>query len=189
MGSTQYYLAQTLDGYIAESDGGLDWLFGYGRDMPDSADVEGPMTEGGAYERFFAAVGALAMGSTTYEFLLAHLSDGWPYPDTPSWVFTSRSLPVPDGADVRFTSGSVRAAHDEMRAGAGERNIWLVGGGKLAMQFVDGGLLDELHVTIVPLFLGAGIPTFSGRLGSRLRLTGSRPFENGMVELRYAIAD
>jgi dihydrofolate reductase len=60
-----------------------------------------------------------------------------------------------------------------------------VGGGDLASQFADEGLLDELLATIVPVALGEGIPTFARRLGQRLRLTGSRSFENGMVELRY----
>jgi dihydrofolate reductase len=179
--ATQYYLAQTLDGYIAERDGGLDWLLHF----EGGNEVDASEATDGAYDRFIAGVGALAMGSATYEFILAHEPERWPYPGTPSWVFTSRALAVPDGADVRFASGSVRPVHEEMRAAAGERNVWIVGGGHLAMQFADEDLLDELHVTIVPVVLGEGIPTFPGRLRQRLRLTGTRPFRNGMVELRY----
>jgi dihydrofolate reductase len=181
MSSTQYYLAQTLDGYIAESDGGLDWLLHF------EGENKGDVSEAtdGTYDRFFAGVGALAMGSRTYEFILAEEPGRWPYEDTPSWVFTSRALPGPEGADVRFASGPVRPVHEEMRAAAGERNVWIVGGGDLAMQFAEEGLLDELHVTIVPVVLGEGIPTFPHRLRQRLRLTGTLPFRNGMVELRY----
>lgn len=105
MSSTQYYVAQSLDGYIAERDGGLDWLLTYGDATADD-DTEGGVsgaTEGG-YDRFYAQVGALAMGSGTYEWILEH-ADGWPYPELPSWVFTSRDLPVPAGADVRFARG------------------------------------------------------------------------------------
>jgi dihydrofolate reductase len=174
VGSTQYYLAQSLDGYIAESDGGLDWLLHY--DGEGGADAS-QATEGG-YDRFFADVGALAMGSATYQFVLDEGGERWPYEGRPSWVFTSRDLPVPEGADVRFARGPVGPPHAEMRAAAGDRNVWIVGGGHL-------GLLDELLITVVPVVLGDGIPTLPGRLRQRLRLTGTQPFRNGMVELRY----
>jgi dihydrofolate reductase len=178
---TQYYLAQTLDGYLAEIDGGLDWLLHF----EGGGEVDASEATDGGYGQFFAGVGALAMGSATYEFILAHERARWPYEGMPSWVFTSRTLPVPDGADVRFASGPVRPVHEEMRTVAGERNVWIVGGGDVAMQFADEDLLDELHVTIVPVVLGEGIPTFPRRLRQRLRLTGTRAFRNGMVELRY----
>jgi dihydrofolate reductase len=178
---TQYYLAQTLDGYLAETDGGLDWLLHF----EGGSEVDASEATDGGYDQFLAGVGALAMGSATYEFILAHERERWPYEGRPSWVFTSRTLPVPDGADVRFASGPVRPVHEEMRTVAGERNVWIVGGGDVAMQFADEDLLDELHVTIVPVVLGEGIPTFPRRLRQRLRLTGTHSFRNGMVELRY----
>ena len=181
MPAVQYYVAQSLDGYIAESNHGLDWLVRYDGESEGDASS----ATDGAYDEFFARVGALAMGSATYEVVLEAADAGWPYSATPAWVFTSRELPVPEGADVRFVSGPVAPALEEMRAAAGDRNVWIVGGGDLAMQFADAGLLDELHVTVVPAVLGAGIPAFSGRLVGRLRLAGTRPFRNGMVELRY----
>ncbi len=187
MSRCQYYLAQTLDGYIAESDGGLEWLMRFEGEGAVEASEASPVASEGSYERFFAGVGALAMGSATYEFVLGEMSTSWPYAGTPSWVFTSRELPVPDGADVRFANGSVGPAYEEMRSAAGDRNVWVVGGGALAMQFVEEDLLDELHLTIVPVFLGAGIPTFPSRLGRRLRLVGTHAFGNGMVELRYDV--
>jgi dihydrofolate reductase len=68
---------------------------------------------------------------------------------------------------------------------AGDRNVYLVGGGDLASQFVDAGLLDELIVTIVPVVLGDGLPTFASRLEpGHLHTTATRAFANGMVELR-----
>lgn len=188
MASTQSYVAQSLDGWIAESDGGLDWLIGHSGDAAASLATSGagPMEEGGAYHEFYSEVGALAMGSATYEFVLD--PGGWPYEARPTWVFTSRSLPVPGGADVRFADGHPADVHGEMLAAAGERNLWVVGGGNLASQFADAGLLDELLVTIVPVVLGDGLPTFARRLeGGRLRLAGTRAFGNGMVELRYGL--
>jgi len=180
-GRCQYYLAQSLDGYLAESDGGLDWLLRF----DGEGEIDASAATDGAYDRFFADVGALAMGSATYEFILGSESGSWPYAGTPSWVFTSRELPLPEGADVHFARGPVGSPYAEMTKAAGERNVWIVGGGDLAMQFADADLLDELHVTIVPVVLGEGLPTFSGRLRQRLRLTGTRAFRNGMVELRY----
>ena len=74
-----------------------------------------------------------------------------------------------------------------MRAAAGDRNVWIVGGGNLARQFSEAELLDELLVTIVPVFLAEGIPTLPVRLRQRLKLSGVRPFRNGMVELSYDV--
>jgi len=179
--ATQYYVAQSLDGYIAERDGGLDWLLKY----DGEAGADASQATDGDYDRFFARVGAVVMGSATYEFILAEEQGRWPYEGTPCWVFTSRELPVPAGADVRFASGPVAPVHEQLRAAAGERNVWIVGGGGLASDFAEAGLLDELLLTIVPVVLGDGLPAFARRLGQRLRLTGTRPFSNGMTELRY----
>jgi len=181
VGVTQYYVAQSLDGYIAESDGGLDWLLGFGGFAVDVSEATD-----GTYEEFFAEVGAVAMGSATYEFILAMKDGAWPYAGKPCWVFTSRDLPVPEGADVRFVNGSVGEADEQMRASAGEENLWLVGGGDLASQFAEAAMLDQLLVTVVPVVLGAGMATFARRLeGEQLRLTGSRAFANGMTELAF----
>src|SRR3712207_5586239 len=135
---TQYYTASSLDGYIADPRHSLDWLLQFG-------DVEGT-----SYPAFIREVGAIAMGSTTYEWLLRHQvrpdaggSRPWPY-EQPAWVFTSRALPGIPGADIRFVRGDVRPVHRQMAAAAGGKNVWLVGGGELVGQFHDHGLLDEI---------------------------------------------
>jgi dihydrofolate reductase len=150
---TQYYTAATLDGFIADPDNSLDWLFKVKR------DEHGPMN----YEDFIAEVGALAMGSTTYEWIIDHESANWPY-DLPSWVFTHRELRVVPNAQVEFVSGDVAPVHDEMARAAGAKNVWIVGGGDLAGQFAEAGLLDEVIVTIAPVTLGAGAPLLPRRL-------------------------
>lgn len=187
MSSTQYYVAQSLDGYIAETDGGLDWLLTYGADAADEGTEAGASgaTDGG-YDRFYAQVGALAMGSGTYEWMLEHV-ERWPYGELPAWVFTSRELPVQAGADVRFARGPIEPVHAELRAAAGDRNVWVIGGGELASQYAEAGLLDELLLTVVPVVLGDGIPTFARRLERGLRRTGATPFRNGMTELRFEL--
>jgi dihydrofolate reductase len=192
MSRTQYYCAATLDGYIADADDGIGWLMGYEGSYEGEGAEPGPMSEGGSYDEFYERVGALVSGSTTYEFLLDHISGGgeWPYPGKPYWVLSSRELPLPegDGADVRIANAEVAEVHEEMSAAAGDRNLWIVGGGNVASQFADAGLLDEVLLTVVPVVLGAGKPLFDrGLTGEPLKLTGTRAYATGMVELRYAV--
>ena len=185
-GKAQYYCAMSLDGYIAESDDTLDWLMKY------EGSYEGAGAEPGGrgnYERYYEGVGALVMGSVTYEFVLREVSE-WPYSGKPAWILSSRDLPQPEGegVDVRIVSAKVRDLYDEMIAVAGDRHLWVVGGGNVASQFADEGLLDELLVTVVPVVLGEGKPLFDRRLpGGPMQLTGTRCFDSGMVELRYEI--
>lgn len=179
---TQYYTATSLDGFIATEDDSLDWLFPLG-DLNDSS-----------YPEFIAEVGALAMGSTTYEWMIRHADQVaaetgslWPYTQ-PAWVFTSRSLPLVEGADIRFVKGDVRQVHTEMRSVAGSKNIWIVGGGDLAGQFYDAELLDELIVQIGSVTLGRGKQLFPRRvLSPTLRLMLVRQINASMVELRYEV--
>jgi dihydrofolate reductase len=165
---TQYYTATTLDGFIADPDNSLAWLFTRARE-PD-----GPLN----YDAFIASVGAMAMGSTTYEWILDHEFAAkdptdwkWPY-DIPCWVFTHRSLPVVPDAQIEFTSEDAATVHDAMVAAAGDRNVWIVGGGDLAGQFADAGLLDEVVVSIAPVTLGSGAPLLPRRLELRLEELG-----------------
>ena len=165
---TQYYTATTLDGFIADADNSLDWLFTRKRE-PD-----GPMN----YGDFIANVGAIAMGSTTYEWILDHEFAGkepsewkWPY-DVPCWVFTHRTLTEVPGAHIEFATGDVTGVHAAMATAAGGRNVWIVGGGDLAGQFADAGLLDEVIVTIAPVALGAGAPLLPRRIELALEEVG-----------------
>ena len=192
MSKTLYYAAATLDGYIAEADDTLGWLLGYEGSYEGEDAEPGPMSGGGSYEQFYDGVGALVSGSTTYEFVLDHMDEesSWPYAGKPYWVLSSRDLRAPggEGADVRVANAAVADLHEEMLAAAGAKNLWVVGGGNVASQFADAGLLDEIHVTVVPVVLGEGKPLFDRRLpGGPLQLLGSRVFETGMTELRYAV--
>ncbi len=192
MGKTQYYCASSLDGYIAEADDTLEWLTGY------EGSYEGNGTDpigGGhkdAYEDFYGGVGALVSGSVTYEFILGHIESSaeWPYKGKPCWILSSRDLHVPDGdgIDVRIVDTPVPELFEEMTASAGGANLWVVGGGNVASQFADAGLLDELLVTVVPVVLGDGKPLFDSRLpGGPMQLMDVLPRTSGMVELRYEI--
>ena len=153
MSRTQYYTATTLDGFIAGPDNSLEWLFSRKR------DEHGPMN----YEDFIAEVGALAMGATTYEWILDYEGAKWPY-DVPSWVFSHRELTVVPDAQIELVSGAVAPVHEAMVRAAGGRNVWIVGGGDLAGQFADAGLLDQVIVTIAPVTIGAGAPLLPRRI-------------------------
>ena len=183
-----YYCAASLDGYIAEADDTIAWLTGYAGHPP----AEGVAPVAGGYTDFYDDVGALVSGSVTYEFILGAMERGsdWPYREKPCWVLSTRDLPVPDGAgvDVRITAAPVTDLVDELTAAAGSRMVWVVGGGNVASQFADAGLLDEVRVTVVPVVLAAGKPLFDRRLpGAPMRLTAVLPRENGMVELDYEV--
>jgi len=175
--STVYYTATTLDGFLADPDDSLAWL------LRQELDESGAQN----YGDFIARIGALAMGSTTYEWVLAHLEETgepWSYAQ-PTWVMTSRTLAVPAGADVRFAKGDIGAWYDDLRAAAGERDVWVVGGGDLAGQFADAGLLDEVIVSIAPVVLGAGRRLLPRRLDLALEETA----RNGaFVTARYTVA-
>jgi dihydrofolate reductase len=192
--TTVYYCASSLDGYIAEVDDSLDWLLNYQGTFAHEAAEPGPMSEGGGYERFYEGVRALVAGSATYEWILDHLDVAgggeWPYRGKPCWVLSSRELRLPEGegADVRVVDASVGELYGEMAAAAGDGVLWVLGGGGVASQFADEGLLDEVQVTVVPTVLGDGKPLFEHRLtNGAMQLTGTRTFKNGMVELRYAV--
>jgi dihydrofolate reductase len=145
-----------------------------------------------SYDRFYDGVGALVMGSLTYEFILKHEGKGerWPYAGKPVWVLTSRDLARHGAADadIRFANAEVSSLYDEMMAASGERDLWVVGGGNVASQFADEGLLDDVLVTVVPVVLGKGKPLFDRRLpAGPMQLRGARTFDTGMVELRYEV--
>lgn len=177
MANTIYNTATSIDGYIADSGNSLEWLFGVEGGHPDDpAAEEGPLDEFG---EFMAGVGAVAMGSTTYEWLVDHerLVDEpgkWPYAQ-PTWVFTHREPPVVPGADIRFVSGDVAPVHAEMAEAAGGKDRWIVGGGELVGQFFDAGLLDRIVLSAAPVFLGGGAPLLPRRiLSDRLELVEAR---------------
>jgi dihydrofolate reductase len=167
MTRTQYFTATSIDGFIADENNSLDWLF--------ESDSKG----NDRFGPFLAGVGAFAMGATTYEWVVNHerlldRPEKWRewYGDVPAWVFTHRELPRLAGAAVTFVSGDVRPVHEAMVAVAQGRNIWLVGGGELVGQFADHGLLDDLILGMAPVTLGSGAPLLPRRLpSSRLTLS------------------
>lgn len=151
---TQYYTATSINGYLADENNSLDWLFQF--EEIESMRDDSP--------RFIEQIGAMVMGSTTYEWIIEHENlleepEKWPY-EIPVWVFSSRELSVVMGADIRFVQGDVAPVHTEMAEATDDKNVWLVGGGDLAGQFHDQGLLDEIILSVAPVMLGSGAQIF-----------------------------
>ncbi len=180
--TTHYYTASSLDGYIADPSHSLEWLFQF----PD-----GPLDD---FPAFINTMGAVAMGSSTYEWMLRHHiypekgePQSWPY-EQPAWVFTSRTLREIPGADIRFVRGDVRPVHREMVDVAAGKNIWIVGGGDLVGQFHDHGLLDEITVDFASVTLGAGAPLLPRRIITPpLRLKAVRSYGTSFARLTYEV--
>ncbi len=143
--STVYFTASSLDGYIVDGDNSLSWL------LTRVVDADGPF----GYQAFIASVGALVMGSATYEWIVENQPGEWMYAQ-PSWVLTHRTGVIVEGHDVQTYSGDVADLHPRLVSAAGGKDVWVVGGGNLAAQFVTAGLIDEMIVTYAPCSLGAG---------------------------------
>jgi dihydrofolate reductase len=182
MTRTQYYTASSLDGFIADANHSLDWLFQFGEEPP------------GEYDKFIAAIGALAMGSSTYEWLLRnHVfpADGepraWPYMQ-PTWVFSTRELQRVPGANIHFVKGDVGAVHRDMRAAADGKNIWIIGGGDLVGQFYDQQLLDEIIVDFASVTLGSGAPLLPRAIRTPpLQLRSVQQFKTHFARVSYDV--
>jgi dihydrofolate reductase len=191
MTKTQYYTATSIDGFIADENNSLEWLFTVGS-TGSQADPAEPKVD--RFAAFFADVGAMAMGSTTYEWVLEHDQlvknpIKWQdyYGATPCWVFTHRTLPPIPGADLTFVSGDVVPVHEQMARAAGDKNIWLVGGGELVGQFADHGLLDEIRLGIAPVMLGAGAPLLPRRLAAAELTLSDVDHDEYFVNLTYTL--
>ncbi len=172
-----FYTAATLNGFLADEDDSLQWLF----DVPGAAEAEKGVDE------FLAGVETLVMGSHTYEWLLRELDlladpGAWPYGRRPTWVFSSRDLPVPAGLNIEVVNGSVQSVLPQMSG-----SVWIMGGGDLAGQFLDAGALTKITLTLAPAFLAAGKPLLPRNLFSdRLKLRSATK-KGQFVELAFDV--
>ena len=166
-----YYVASSVDGYIAPTDGSLDWL----------APFEG-MSEDYGYAAFYDSVDSLLVGSRTYRQVLEF--DDWPYPGKPTWVFSHTPLPT-DELDITVTHRTPLEVVAELEA-LGLRRPWLVGGGVLAGAFQAAGLIAEYIVSTIPVVLGSGVALLGGSGSlSRLALIDTKRYPGGVLQSRY----
>jgi dihydrofolate reductase len=169
--SVVYYVAVSLDGFIAGANDDISWLDPY------------PATDIG-YDEFIAAIDGLVMGRRTYE-IVRRLGE-WPYGSRPTAVASRRPLAdAPEGVfAVHGTPAEMLAALETRGAG---QHIWLEGGGDLAGQFLRDGLIDTLELGIIPVLLGHGVPLFGGAAVPKLKLQWAKPLPNGIIHANYRI--
>ena len=177
-----YNTATTLNGFLADDEDSLSWLFV----VPGAEQAES------SFSTFLAGIGALVMGSSTYEWILDHEKlldhpEKWFYRDIVSFVLSSRPLPAVPGAEIRFRRGDVDAMWGELDHAAGGRDIWLVGGGDLVGQFADAGHLDEIRVSVAPVTLASGKPLLPRRLESDRLTLESAGRAGQFAELVYSV--
>ncbi len=176
------HMVASLDGFIARTDGSVDWLetsneFADGETMPP-----------GFIEEFLKTIDCYVMGSRTYELALAFEAQGfgWTYGDKPTFVLTSRTLPR-TRETVEFYAGDLaRFVNERLRPKF--RSIWFVGGGELSGECLRLGLANEVRYSIVPVLIGEGIPFFQALdKDIALHLMEVKAYKNAMVELRYEV--
>jgi dihydrofolate reductase len=166
-----YYVATSLDGFIATADGGVDWLTPFQRAGEDYG-----------YADFYASIDALVMGRLTYNQVFGF--GAWPYGQKPCMVMTSRPVSVL-AAGAAATSASPQGVVEQLMA-AGVRRLWLVGGSTLLQSFRAGGLISEYYITIMPILLGAGVPLFpASDRQEPLQLAACQQFSNGVLQARW----
>jgi dihydrofolate reductase len=162
------FIATSLDGYIARTDGGIDWLF---------------TDQDYGYREFFSCVDTVVMGRKTYDVSLSF--GEYPYAGRAGYVF-SRSRSGQEDEHVRYISTDPAGLAAGLKAKPG-KNIWLVGGSELIQGFIQSDLIDEYVISIHPVILGSGIPLFRAPLPShKLILRDSTTFDTGLVQVTYS---
>jgi dihydrofolate reductase len=163
------YIATTLDGYIASSDGSIEWLTSFETGGEDNG-----------YTAFYETIDALIMGAATYEQVLGF--GDWAYPGKLSYILTSRSLST-DRNDIVFVK-TIDAILEDIKC-KGFKRVWIVGGGKVASLFMAKELIDEYILTLIPIILGTGISLYQAVPKLKLNLTKTKSYASGAVELHY----
>lgn len=165
------YIAASLDGYIARSNGTLDWL-----SIVETKD------EDYGYEKFYESVDSIVMGRKTYDF--CKNLQVWPYEGKDVFVFTNREL-SPNKKDIFFVKVGVREFVEELD-NRGLKHLWLVGGGELIRLFINYSLIDEYIISTLPILLGDGTPLFPPPSNEqKIKLVSLKDYDTGLVQVVY----
>lgn len=171
----RFFTATSLDGFLADENDSLDWLLS----QPTGDESIQP------YDDFIAGIGAIVTGRTTYDWVLEHdgsVEGAWVFTQ-PTFLFTHR-VPAEERKGVTVVSGPPAEHRAAIEAAAGDRDVWIVGGGDLAADFARAGMLDEIFVSIAPVTLGAGRPLLGGRFDLELLEHGTN---GALLEARYRV--
>jgi len=166
------YIASSIDGYIADKDGGVSWL-----DPFQSADC--------GFISFMNEIKIVIMGRKTYEDSML-LGNGWPYQNKTGYVITSTPIENPPEGVTAWHDGVEDLISHLKQTVKGD--IWLVGGAQLQSKFMELDALDRLQVFVIPVFLGGGTPLHqSAKPPIKAKLTRQRTCDLGIVELDYQL--
>lgn len=173
MARVRFYVATSLDGFIADAEGSVDWM------APYDARLYG-------YDRYYADVGAIIMGRRTFELIHA-VGEDWLYKGKPVFVLSSRPLGrVPPG--VMTAASGIGAAVMQARQ-ASPRDIWIVGGAVTMQSALEQGFVDLMEIFLVPVLLGTGLTLLNDlRVRPTLLFDGMEEFPDGVVKLRYVVS-
>ncbi|NHM08387.1 dihydrofolate reductase [Flavobacterium sp. CYK-4] len=172
-------MVSSLDGFIAKKDNSMSW-FETNSNYDKGIDGENP-------EEFLKTIDCYIMGSKTYELALKLSKDfGWPYGEKPTIVLTNRDLKT-DKQNIEFYSGDlIKLVNEYLKPKY--KNVWIVGGSMLTRDFIRLKIIDEIRVSILPIILGDGLPFFNNIAQEQaLRLSDTKAYKNGIVELTYEI--
>jgi dihydrofolate reductase len=173
MRRVRYNVAASLDGFIADRDGGYDWI---------------PLDPTVDFGAIFARVDTVLLGRHSYELVLREPSAASAWPAGARVYVFSRTLNPRDHPSVTVVREDAAGAVAALRAEPGDGDIWLYGGGALFGTLLAAGQVDAVEVTVVPVLLGEGVPLVpAGVPRATLALTGSHAYPSGMVALHYAV--
>ncbi|MDL2213701.1 dihydrofolate reductase family protein [Bacteroides sp. OttesenSCG-928-D19] len=172
MKKIKLYIAASIDGYIARSDGDLDWLTKY----PINSNTNY------GYDDFYKSVDIVIMGGQTYRDIL-NMDFVWPYKDKMTYVITRN--PMETKENVHLITENIIEEISKLREENG-KDIWLVGGGQLITMLLNQDMVDEMAITTIPVLLGNGIPLFSSSLKElKWKLQESVSYDNGVLKTTY----
>lgn len=170
------FISMSLDGYIADITGGIDWLA-----VPMEA-------EDNTYDTFYKNVDTVLLGFKTYHQIVTELAvDDFPYKDAQTLVFTRRNLTSTD-PNIKFINDDV-VSHVQALKQVEGNDIWIVGGASLVRPLIDANLIDEYQIAIIPKLIGDGIPLFSKSKHHQNLKVVSTSVVNDIVYLRYHKVD
>ncbi len=171
------FIAMSLDGYIADAKGGVDWLSG------ESQEEENGQENGDTYADFVKDIDTILMGWNTYHQVVTELSpEEWVYEDFTTYVFTHNKQESTE--KIRFTDVSPARLLKKLRMEEG-KDIWICGGAKLVEQLMESDEIDRYHISIIPTLLGEGIRLFGQFANERKLSLVKAQRSNGIAELVY----
>ncbi|MTI33099.1 dihydrofolate reductase family protein [Xanthovirga aplysinae] len=168
------FIARSLDGYISDRNGGLDWL----------NVIPNPEHEDAGYGKFIKQMDALIMGRRTFETVCGFDGD-WPYPN-PVFVLSKTLMAIPEEFKdkAELVKGSLGEILDQIHQN-GYHRLYIDGGATI-QSFLREDLIDDLIITTIPVLLGGGAPLFS-ELPKELEFehVGTEVFLNELVQSHY----